>query len=229
MARYSTGESTKNNIYETCRRLFYENGFDGTAYSQILRESGVNPGTFSYHFKNRENVARMICTEYIGRQHEWVDAHFPLMSEDERAVLAQCIFRRLMYDDEKLYRFFSETASHNLGADVLEEYKSTYVSGYSLFRSVMGDEQADIFFAASSGMATTLEPYLYERRNVLSFEKCAHYSINAYLMYLRPREDLSKSIDRALAIVDGILIENNGFDVTLTDVTGFGADGTPKA
>ena len=218
MARYSTGENTRNIIYTTCKRLFYENGFDATSHSMILEESGVNPGTFSYHFKSRENVAGLINAEMVEATHGWVDRNLQTLPDLDRSVLAQAVLRWLMYNDEKLYRFFSEISSRSIRQSELDVYRRTYSGGYRLFREKIGDEKAEVFFTASSGMASTLEPYLYERRDTISFEKCVYYSVDAYMMHIVMPEELTKTVERALGTLSELRITNSGFDVYMEKI-----------
>ena len=40
---------TKNKILEVGRRMFFENGFDGTGVRAIMREVGLDVGAFYYY------------------------------------------------------------------------------------------------------------------------------------------------------------------------------------
>ena len=47
---------TKNKILEVGRRMFFENGFDGTGVRAIMREVGLDVGAFYYYFKTKDEL-----------------------------------------------------------------------------------------------------------------------------------------------------------------------------
>lgn len=47
---------SKSKILKAAKKLFAQNGFDGTSTRQIVKEAGVNISLISYYFGNKENL-----------------------------------------------------------------------------------------------------------------------------------------------------------------------------
>jgi TetR/AcrR family transcriptional regulator, transcriptional repressor for nem operon len=52
------GESTKQRIVRSATKLIYNNGYKNTSIDDILTDSDTTKGSFYYHFKNKDEVAR---------------------------------------------------------------------------------------------------------------------------------------------------------------------------
>lgn len=55
----------KEQILDTCTRLFEQKGFSETSIQEIVEELGVTKGTFYYYFTSKEQVLVMIHRKYI--------------------------------------------------------------------------------------------------------------------------------------------------------------------
>ena len=51
--QYANGILTKELIYQTARRLMYENGYKKTTYQMIAQKADVPVGLVNYHFKKQ--------------------------------------------------------------------------------------------------------------------------------------------------------------------------------
>ena len=56
---------TKNNIYETARRLFLEHGVDNVSVDSIVEEAGVSKGAFYVHFESKDLLASLLIKDYV--------------------------------------------------------------------------------------------------------------------------------------------------------------------
>ena len=56
---------TKNKILEVGRRMFFENGFDGTGVRAIMREVGLDVGAFYYYFKTKDELFDAIMADFF--------------------------------------------------------------------------------------------------------------------------------------------------------------------
>jgi len=57
--------SIKTKILLSAKKLFAQQGYDGTSVRQICEEAGGNVALVSYHFGGKENVFRAIFEEYF--------------------------------------------------------------------------------------------------------------------------------------------------------------------
>ena len=77
MSEYQTSIETRNSILSACRELFYEKGFDKTTFVDICKRAEVNQGSIHYHFKNKENILRIIYEETIRKNNAAAEAVSP--------------------------------------------------------------------------------------------------------------------------------------------------------
>ncbi len=118
MASYSVGIQTKKRIFEKCKELFYENGFDDTSFQDISEALNINKGLLPYHFGTKNNIAREILDEFINNQR---NAALEAIDTDDRSVAtitSLMLFYTLILEDEKLKRFWVEVAVANVNADI---------------------------------------------------------------------------------------------------------------
>lgn len=67
---YENGTSTRRVILDTCKKLFFENGFHETSYDDICEAAHVNRGSIYYHFREKERLRYEILWEiYIANRH----------------------------------------------------------------------------------------------------------------------------------------------------------------
>jgi len=52
--------SRKLDILETARKLFNENNTQAVTTNHIAKEMGISPGNLHYHYKNREEIIRLL-------------------------------------------------------------------------------------------------------------------------------------------------------------------------
>jgi TetR/AcrR family transcriptional regulator len=79
-----TGETqdTESKIKEVARRVFLEQGYEGTKIRQIADEAGVNLAMVNYYFRSKEQLFKQIYMEtfreFIGRIAVLVNEETPL-------------------------------------------------------------------------------------------------------------------------------------------------------
>lgn len=61
----SSGQDTRTRILEVARRLFHEQGFNGTGISTILREAKVNAGSLYHFFPSKEALLVGVLEHYL--------------------------------------------------------------------------------------------------------------------------------------------------------------------
>lgn len=63
----SKGELTRAGIVACARRLFYERGYDGASFSDIVTASGLSRGHINHYFKTKDDILRAVVAQ---RLHE---------------------------------------------------------------------------------------------------------------------------------------------------------------
>ena len=54
------GEKTRADIIDCANRLFYERGYDGTSFSDIVEASGLYRGNIYHYFKTKDDILRAV-------------------------------------------------------------------------------------------------------------------------------------------------------------------------
>jgi AcrR family transcriptional regulator len=70
----SKGEKTRADIVDCARKLFYEHGYDGTSFTQIVDATGLFRGNIYHYFKAKDDILEAVVESYL---------------DDYRAMLAQ--------------------------------------------------------------------------------------------------------------------------------------------
>jgi AcrR family transcriptional regulator len=68
------GEKTRSDIVDCARQLFYEHGYDGTSFSDIVDASGLVRGNIYHYFKTKDDILVAVIDQHLA---------------DYRAVLTQ--------------------------------------------------------------------------------------------------------------------------------------------
>lgn len=58
---------TRRQIVETADRLFYENGYEATAFADIAGAIGISRGNFYYHFKTKDEILDAVIALRLDR------------------------------------------------------------------------------------------------------------------------------------------------------------------
>lgn len=61
----SKGEKTRADIVNCARTLFYEHGYDGTSFSQIVDATGLYRGNIYHYFKTKDEILGAVVERYL--------------------------------------------------------------------------------------------------------------------------------------------------------------------
>ncbi len=61
------GADTRQQIVEAADRLFYEGGFEATAFADIAATIGISRGNFYYHFKTKDEILDAVIAQRVER------------------------------------------------------------------------------------------------------------------------------------------------------------------
>lgn len=110
MGEYAVGVATRQRIYRETKKLFYEQGIKATSYNDICEAAEVNRGLIPYYFKSKNNIAIEVLGEFVDNMEEAVDAWWDPkeMVQPERNIMIELLMFRLLAEDERACRFYSE-------------------------------------------------------------------------------------------------------------------------
>jgi len=61
------GKPTRDKILKHSKDLVLERGFSGMSIDMIIERAGISKGTFLYHFKTKNDLAKGLMAEYIAQ------------------------------------------------------------------------------------------------------------------------------------------------------------------
>ncbi|MEE9337734.1 MAG: TetR/AcrR family transcriptional regulator [Methylococcaceae bacterium] len=67
------GEQTRSNIIKAANKLFYQQGFHQTAFSDIVKEVGLSKGNITYHFKSKDDILQAVLQRRMQKTQETLD------------------------------------------------------------------------------------------------------------------------------------------------------------
>lgn len=56
------GETTRNTIIDSAKRLFYRQGYGNTSFSDIVSAAGIYRGNIYHYFKSKEDILKVVVT-----------------------------------------------------------------------------------------------------------------------------------------------------------------------
>ena len=113
--QYANGILTKELIYQTARRLMYENGYKKTTYQMIAQKADVPVGLVNYHFKKQE-LLNKIYMDYLYQIKDFlaVQAQGLLENELQAHMLQSNIMMTQIFRDSRILSFHLEVNESNL-------------------------------------------------------------------------------------------------------------------
>lgn len=69
-----SNKTTHDLIIEAADRLFYQQGFGHTSFSDIADSVGISRGNFYYHFKSKDEILNAVIESRIARTQQMLDA-----------------------------------------------------------------------------------------------------------------------------------------------------------
>ena len=120
--------SRKLEILETARRLFNESNTQAVTTNHIAKEMGISPGNLHYHYKNREEIIRMLYMQLHSESSLEVDE----LPKDIDTLNAH---HKLLIKVQWKYRFFFRELLFLFSRD--EELRVMYVEDNIAHRARM--------------------------------------------------------------------------------------------
>jgi len=120
MASYKVGIKTRAKIIKTAKRLFYEKGYGNVSVTEICRIAEIKLGTFTYHFKTKDQLVQHIYQEYMRKVWDYTAS---LLHTNDGALLhihAISLYYFNIYNDPNIAAFHSEIYHQLSMNDILE-------------------------------------------------------------------------------------------------------------
>lgn len=211
MVKMSAGEKKKKLILETCKKLFYRNGYENTTYEDICKAADIPPGTITYHFGSKRELAAIIDAEYERENKTYIEKMCgDRYSKTELMVIENYHMWKRIYEDENIRRFLLD-----LSADKLPNASSIEAIRY-FYRCVMEDQGIDIddkelalIVSTQVGMSDGILNAMEHSEFDYTYEESAEFGIRFFMRQLgMDDETIKKYIERGKEIFDTLPIDN---------------------
>ncbi|MDO4291049.1 MAG: TetR/AcrR family transcriptional regulator [Eggerthellaceae bacterium] len=73
MVKLKAGEKKKLLITDVCKKLFYRKGYANTTYDDICKKADIPPGSITYHFNGKRDIAAAIDAEYEAQNKIYIE------------------------------------------------------------------------------------------------------------------------------------------------------------
>ena len=65
MTQANKGELTRSDIVECAKQLFYEHGYEGTSFTDIVESSGLSRGNIYHYFKTKDDILQAVIARHL--------------------------------------------------------------------------------------------------------------------------------------------------------------------
>ncbi len=119
--RIAKGLETKQLIYDTAKKEFYQNGYKKTTIQTVTLHAGVQRGLFAYYFDTKDHLVEVIYGEYLQsiyqllKQYEWFDSETKFFQHS----MVSYIYYYNILSDPHIARFYYEVLQRESNERVL--------------------------------------------------------------------------------------------------------------
>lgn len=196
------GLTMRDKILAVSRKLFYEQGYNETRFSQIAEELGITKGLITYYFGKKSKIAMEVHTDYTRDIHNKVSSQLYSMHRNNykyepnlvRSISQICSLNMYKFD-EKARNFYIEHMSANLQFNIEQTYLPWFVEQKkkNLGDEILDSQSIKIQAFAERGARATVILGFFRKELDLSFEEIVDYSIG--LSYKFVRETDSRTLE----------------------------------
>ncbi|WP_153731481.1 TetR/AcrR family transcriptional regulator [Sporosarcina obsidiansis] len=150
--------ATKKRLLEASKELFYENGFEQTTITQIIKRAKTGYGTAYVHFKGKDDILIMLIEDVMQEFLDMANTPFAPTSKLEAKILIHkqvLMFLNMAHENHQIMSVFSEAIGLSSAVNAKwNEIRETNIHFIT----------RDITYSQSNGLARTdLEANLVAR------------------------------------------------------------------
>lgn len=212
MVRQSAGAKKKQLIIDVCKKLFYERGYSKTTYEDICKAADIPPGTITYHFDGKRDIAAAIDAEYERENKTYIEKMCgSLYSKTDLMVIENFHMWKRIYEDEHIRRFLLD-----LSADKLPNASAIETIRY-FYRCVMEDQgitsiddrELELIASCQVGMSDGILNAMEHSGFDYTYEESAEFGIRFFMRQLGMSDEIIKRyIKRGKSIFASLPIDN---------------------
>lgn len=211
MVRLSAGEKKKQLIIDTCKKLFYRKGYLSTTYDDICREADIPPGTITYHFGGKRDIAAVIDSEYEAQNKIYIEKMCgDAYSKTQLMAIENFHMWKRNVENHNIRRFLLDISSDrlpNLAAHDVVRYYYQCVIEEQKVREI-SDRELNLIVSTQLAMSDALL-HTISMHEDYTWEDAAHFGIRFFLRQVGLADDaIDELIAEGRALFDALPIDN---------------------
>ncbi len=137
------GEKTRADIVKSAKKLFYEHGYEGTSFSDIVNAAGVHRGNIYHYFKTKDEILKAAIDQHFAEFRALL-TQWQTLPSDPKARLVQFV-KMIILREQELIQYGCPIGSLNteLGKDRHELQQSARAL-FDLFRDWLASQFDDL-------------------------------------------------------------------------------------
>lgn len=194
MVKVKAGERTKQLIIDTCKPLFYHNGIDKTTFGMICSQADIAPGSISYHFSGKMDIATSIADEFSAQLEGTIEKYIPLSGLEHWVDVYVVVKARwyVILRDPNLRRYYKEIYNN-------ETYSHSVLATLQMHRPFVNRELTGtgltLIAATVVGQDSMLFDLAEQHPDIYTFQLISNHVLFTFFRLL----DLDKSVmERAM-------------------------------
>ena len=192
-------ERAKSKVLHAAARLFLEKGYTETTLRELSAASGVNYGSLTFAFRNKENILSELVGFVLDGQFEFTERLLEGVTEDKILFYATETTLQLYMAEssEHIRELYSLSYSQAASSDII--YNKITVKLAEIFKEQYPEFTKGEFYEKELASAGIMRNYMTRPCGIYFTmdRKVSAFLENTFLLYEIPRE----KIDEAIAFV----------------------------
>lgn len=206
------GEKKKKLIIDVCKKLFYRKGYANTTYDDICKKADIPPGSITYHFGGKRDIAAAIDAEYEAQNKIYIEKICgDRYDKTTLMVIENYHMWKRNYEDENLKRFLLDISTERLPSYSAMQTVKYYYTCVIEDQGIEGiDERTlSMMTAAQLGMSDALLLFTASDPDEYTWTEAAEFGIRFFLRQIGMHDDdITRYMQEGKRIFDTLPIDN---------------------
>lgn len=203
---HSRSDKAKSKVLHAAARLFLEKGYTETTLRELSTISGVNYGSLTFAFRNKENILSELVGFVLDGQFEFIEKLLDGKTEDKILFYATETTLQLYMAEssEHIRELYSLSYSQSASSDII--YNKITMKLSDIFKEQYPNYTQGEFYEKELASAGIMRNYMTRPCGIYFTmdRKVKAFLENTFLLYEIPRE----KIDEAIKFVSQFNFEN---------------------
>ncbi|MBF7097513.1 TetR/AcrR family transcriptional regulator [Alkalibacter mobilis] len=212
MGTYPAGELTKQKLYEVAKEVFYEKGYINATLKEICLRAGVKQSVFFYHYKDKNEIAKLIYTKYGEKSTGMINDEVRQNAYTTDLINYTCICSAVFYyntlEDPNLNRFWAEMYLNNMPLDI-PFFRHRYRNMYIKRKLDANSLDFDFYLISSTSVDGVLLQKYYNKDFDATPDQLVRFKLSNMLWGLKfEQKEIDERIDKIMEIAKKITVHS---------------------